>query len=174
MFLETTSPLHYHHRAIWSLRNVFLWAVPATSQLCSLQSIASWADPENARYVILSQWHFRDNHTSERLLKGIVHPKMRIHSLSTHRNAKHLWSFRGKQCCSRIQYNGDRFYKRKRKRTVSVASSKCPEAQTIASPEEDMSHHLLELYWILLQRCLPLKLQKWFVDSNTSPTPPSA
>ena len=34
--------------------------------------------------------------------------------------------------------------------------------------------HLLQLYWIWLQRCLPLKLPNCFVDSNTSPTPPSA
>ena len=35
------------------------------------------------------------------------------------------------------------------------------------------SHHLLQLYQILLQQSSPLRLQKCFVDSNTSPTPPS-
>ena len=33
---------------------------------------------------------------------------------------------------------------------------------------------LLQLYWIWLQHCLTLRLQKCFVDSNTSPSPPSA
>ena len=33
---------------------------------------------------------------------------------------------------------------------------------------------LTSIVLILLQRCLPLKLQKCFVDSNTSPTPSSA
>ena len=28
-------------------------------------------------------------------------------------------------------------------------------------------HQLLQLYWIWLQHCLPLRLQKGFVDSNT-------
>ena len=39
-----------------------------------------------------------------------------------------------------------------------------------------IGHHSLKLYWIWLQRCLPLKLLKCFVDSNTSPppAPPSA
>ena len=35
-------------------------------------------------------------------------------------------------------------------------------------------HHLLHLCWIWLHHCLPLKLRKCFVDSYTSPTPPSA
>ena len=34
-----------------------------------------------------------------------------------------------------------------------------------------IDHQLLQRW---LQRCLPLRLQKCFVDSNTSPTPPSA
>ena len=35
-------------------------------------------------------------------------------------------------------------------------------------------HDLLQLYLMWLQHCLPLKLQKCFVDTNISPTPPSA
>ena len=46
-------------------------------------------------------------------LKGIVHRKMKMHSLATHHDAdggvgevcestEHFWSLRGKQCCSQI------------------------------------------------------------------------
>ena len=35
-------------------------------------------------------------------------------------------------------------------------------------------HQLLPLYWIWQYCCFPLKLQKCFMDSNTSPTPPPA
>ena len=37
-----------------------------------------------------------------------------------------------------------------------------------------ISHHLLQLYWIWLQHCLPPNSQKCFVNSNISPTPPLA
>ena len=52
--------------------------------------------------------------------KGIVHKKMRIHSLSTRHYAdggvcevlestKHFWSLRGKLCCSQIQYKSSKW-----------------------------------------------------------------
>ena len=55
------------------------------------------------------------------VLKGIVHRKMRMYPLSTHHNAdggvgevfestKHFWSFRGKFCCSQIQYNWSKWW----------------------------------------------------------------
>ena len=58
------------------------------------------------------QWNTREWFDIE----GIVHPKMKIHSLPSHhyadggvgevfKSTKHLWSIRGKFCCSRIQYN---------------------------------------------------------------------
>ncbi len=56
MLFKTTSLLHYYQRAIWYLRNVFLWAITATSQFSSLQSIACWADPENACYIICASF----------------------------------------------------------------------------------------------------------------------
>ena len=65
-------------------------------------------------------WAAKRNSTVSHGVKGIVHWKIKIHSLSTHHYAdggggggggegfeftKHFWSLRGKQCCSRIQCN---------------------------------------------------------------------
>lgn len=60
-FFKIIFPVRYHQRAIWSKRNVFLWAITAASQLSSFQCIACWADPKiilATKVVLLfKKWH---------------------------------------------------------------------------------------------------------------------
>ena len=55
-----------------------------------------------------AQWSLRVSPTEQRHVKGIVHPNMKVHWLSTQHYAdwgKHSWSLRCKQLCSQIPQN---------------------------------------------------------------------
>lgn len=83
MLFKTTSPLCSHLRAIWSLRSVLLWAITATSQFSSLQSIATLAWPRKCLlHHLCLCWindFYEDNHTLE--LPFNLHKKPRKHNL---------------------------------------------------------------------------------------------
>ncbi len=97
----------------WHSDSAFHFTSSFSQTLCSCLLISFFS--AQCRFCHISQ-HRSFSSSSFGQLKGIVHPEMKIQSLSTHPHAvgrpgevfysiKHCWSFTEKRCCSNLPNN---------------------------------------------------------------------